>query len=69
MLGLSDTSSLSRWEHGLALPSMLYVFHLAQLYHALPHELFDEIWQKVDSDLSLLTQNEESITHNQSFFL
>ena len=29
MLGLADTSTLSRWEHGIAVPGMVQVFSLA----------------------------------------
>ena len=69
MLGLSDTSILSRWEHGIAVPSMVQVFRLAGIYRTLPHELFAELWHLADTEFNLLTQDEESINTNQSFFV
>jgi DNA-binding XRE family transcriptional regulator len=44
VLGLADTSMISRWEQGAVLPSLLYTFKLSKLYHTLPHELFDLLW-------------------------
>lgn len=46
LLGYSDTSMLSLFENGRALPGVLQVLKLARLYHALPHELFDEMWSQ-----------------------
>jgi transcriptional regulator with XRE-family HTH domain len=69
MLGLSDTSTLSRWEHGVSIPSMVQVFRLARIYHTWPHELFTELWHHNETELPLLTQYPESITPNQSFHI
>jgi transcriptional regulator with XRE-family HTH domain len=69
MLGFSDTSTLSRWEHGLSVPSMVQVFRLARIYRTWPHELFTELWYQVDTEPGLLTQTEESITPSQSFHI
>jgi DNA-binding XRE family transcriptional regulator len=69
MLGLSDTSTLSRWEHGLALPGIMHTFRLARIYHTLPHELFADLWNQVGSEYDLLAQDEEPFSTNSSFFL
>lgn len=66
LLGLSDTCALSRWEHGFILPSTVQVFRLARIYHTLPHELFAELWIKVDTEFNLLTQDIESISTNSN---
>jgi transcriptional regulator with XRE-family HTH domain len=68
MLGLSDTSTLSRWEHGVSVPSMVQVFRLSRIYGTWPHELFTELWHHHDSEFDLLT-HDESITPNQSFHI
>ena len=67
ILGLSDTSTLSRWEHGVTVPSMVQVFRLARIYETFPHELFLELWNNNKTELNLLAQDTEPITPNQSF--
>lgn len=69
MLGLADTSTLSRWEHGIALPSIMHVFRLAGMYQTLPHELFEELWDQYASGNNLLVQETEPFNTNQSFFV
>lgn len=69
ILGLADTSTLSRWEHGVSVPGLVQVFRLSRIYHTLPHELFDELWNRIDSEYSLLAQDTEPFTSNQSFYL
>ena len=56
LLGFSDASVISRWEHGVSLPSLLHVFKLSRLYDALPHELFNVIWYQTNESLPLITQ-------------
>lgn len=69
MIGLSDTSTLSRWEHGVTVPNMVQVFRLARIYHTWPHELYSELWHRYDSEFNLLAQASESITPNQTFHI
>jgi transcriptional regulator with XRE-family HTH domain len=69
ILGLADTSTLSRWEHGLAIPGLVQVFRLSRIYKTLPQELFDELWNHIGSEYSLLAQDDEPFTSNQSFYL
>lgn len=68
MLGLSDTSTISRWEHGITVPTIGQVFLLCRIYRTLPHELFSELWHRIGEELILLTRDDESII-NQSFFV
>jgi transcriptional regulator with XRE-family HTH domain len=68
-LGLADTSTISRWECGGAIPSTVQVFRLARIYQTLPHELFEELWNHYDPRTSLLAQDEEPFSSNQSIFL
>lgn len=56
ILGFADTSVLSRWECGSTLPNLLSVFKLSKLYGALPHELFDVLWNDISID-RLVTNN------------
>jgi transcriptional regulator with XRE-family HTH domain len=49
-LGFADTSVISRWERGTMLPSLRHVFKLSKLYHTLPHELFDLLWNQPIAD-------------------
>ena len=67
ILGLRDTSMLSRWEQGVALPGVMHIFRLARIYHTLPHVLFDTLWIESESKVSLLTPD-ESFT-KQSFYV
>ncbi len=69
MLGLSDTSTLSRWEHGVSVPSMVQVFRISRIYNTHPHELFTELWHRIDSEFNLLAQNNESINTNHTFHI
>lgn len=69
LLGLSDTSSLSKWEHGIILPGLIQVFRLSKIYQTQPQELFDDLWNQIEKEYSLLAQNTESFNTNQSFYL
>ena len=40
ILGLADASSLSRWEHGVSLPSVMNMFRLAAMYRTLVDALY-----------------------------
>jgi transcriptional regulator with XRE-family HTH domain len=68
-LGLTDSSSLSRWERGVALPALLQVFSLARIYQTQPHELFDDLWKQVGADINLLANDGKPYTSNPSSFL
>lgn len=69
ILGLADTSTLSRWEHGLSVPSIVQVFRLSRIYKTLPHELFEDLWNSIETESGLLAQNKEPYINNQSFYL
>lgn len=69
ILGLADTSTLSRWEHGLAIPGLLQVFRLSRIYNTIPQELFDELWHSIGSEYDLLAQDDEPFSSKQSFYL
>ncbi len=68
ILGFADTSTLSRWEHGITFPGIVQVFRLARLYHTQPEQMFDELWESITSEKSLLAQ-EESLNTSQKFYL
>ena len=68
VLGLVDTSALSRWERGVVLPSALQVFQLATIYETLPHDLFDELWLELHQDEGLLI-SDEILNSNQHVYM
>ncbi len=69
ILGLLDTSMLSRWERGIALPNTIQALCLARIYDTEPHHLFDELWNQLESKSSLLAQNDEPFNSNQSCYI
>ena len=69
VLGHADTSILSRWERGIVLPGVLQAFKLARIYHTLPQILFDDLWNDLDKDESLLALADESFSNNQQMYL
>lgn len=44
LLGLATTAMVSRWELGMALPSLIQTYQLARLYKVMPHELYPSLW-------------------------
>jgi transcriptional regulator with XRE-family HTH domain len=73
VLGLSDTSPLSRWEKGLVFPNISYLFRLCRLYKTMPQELYAELWENVSSDMAKaqinLLARKESIISNKIYHL
>ncbi len=46
-LGFISTERISKWEKGLAFPSMFNLFKLAVIYNKLPHELYPEYFKNL----------------------
>lgn len=69
LLGLCDTSSLSKWEHGVVLPGLIQVFRLSKIYQTQPQELFDDLWSQTEKEYGLLAQNTEPFNTNHSIYL
>jgi transcriptional regulator with XRE-family HTH domain len=69
ILGLADTSTLSRWECGGAIPSTVQVFRLARIYQTLPHELFEELWNQHIPAANLLAQETEQFSSKERVFV
>ncbi len=73
MLGLKDTSSLSRWEKGFSFPNLKQLFQLCRVYKVLPCELYFDLWQTISKEIAaveanLLAQQEPIIT-NETYYL
>jgi len=51
VLGLKSTSMISRWENGLCLPSPMYIFSLALLYHVMADALFIRLKRRLEKDI------------------
>lgn len=45
-LGLDCTDRISRWENGVAMPSVVNLFRLATIYNVMPHELYSELMKQ-----------------------
>jgi len=69
MVGLTNSSQLSKWERGVVLPNLLQVFSLARIYQTHPHELFDDLWKQIDMQFNLLAQDVEPFNSNETFFV
>jgi DNA-binding XRE family transcriptional regulator len=51
IIGLADASSLSRWEHGTSLPSVMNMFRLAALYRTLVDALYIDAMRTIREDV------------------
>jgi transcriptional regulator with XRE-family HTH domain len=69
ILGFKQTSTVSKWEKGLLLPGIRYIFILSHLYNVLPHKLYPTLWESTKEEinekvLSLpLKKNANSVEH------
>lgn len=72
LLGLADTSLLSRWEKGISVPSLVHLFRLARIYKTMPTEMYTDLWQTIiqemaAKDLTLSAQSEPITPHHTSY--
>jgi transcriptional regulator with XRE-family HTH domain len=51
MLGLRDSSSISKWERGVRLPSAAQLFRLAALYRTLVDALFIDVLRTIRDEI------------------
>jgi transcriptional regulator with XRE-family HTH domain len=51
ILGFADTSSLSRWEQGICLPSATHLFRLAALYRTLVDALYIDVLRTIRQEI------------------
>jgi transcriptional regulator with XRE-family HTH domain len=66
MLGLTDTSPLSRWEKGISLPNLVYLFRLARIYKTMPSEMYFELWQNVSKEIG--AKENDLLTRKESLY-
>jgi hypothetical protein len=66
MLGLADTSVLSRWEHGVVLPNIEQVLRLSLIYETEPQQLFDVLWETLCNEYGLLSRHDSYTTNTSS---
>lgn len=52
LLGLKSTNRLSRWEHGLSMPSVKNLLLLSILYCTLPNQLYSELAAQLKQQIS-----------------
>lgn len=53
ILGLKNSSMISRWEKGLALPSMLNAFKLALLYRIWTDNLYMDLLDALKGEIQM----------------
>jgi len=51
ILGFADASSLSRWEQGICLPSVMNMFRLAALYRTLVDALYIDALRTIREEI------------------
>jgi len=51
ILGFAEASSLSRWEHGVCLPSVMNLFRLAALYRTLVDALYIDTLRTIREEI------------------
>lgn len=51
ILGFADASCISRWEHGICLPSTVNLFRLAAIYHTLVDALYIDVLRTVRENI------------------
>jgi len=51
ILEFADASSLSRWEHGICLPSVMNMFRLAALYRTLVDALYIDALRTIREEI------------------
>ena len=69
LLGLSDTSVLSKWENGVSMPGIAQIFRLARMYRTEPHRLYEELWEQSAQINSLMEQRDIPFKSNQSSYV
>ena len=73
ILGLQKSSCISRWEKGLALPNIKYVFQLSLLYKTVPHILYDDFWDVLKDEVkkieSELLAQQESLISSEKYYV
>jgi transcriptional regulator with XRE-family HTH domain len=73
LLGLKDTSPLSRWEKGVSLPGLIHLFRLSRIYKALPTEMYLDLWQHISKEISVkehdLLTLQESVINSEIYNL
>jgi transcriptional regulator with XRE-family HTH domain len=51
LLGLSVVDRISHWELGKAVPSIVNLFRLSNIYNVLPHELYPDLQKKMSEEI------------------
>jgi transcriptional regulator with XRE-family HTH domain len=47
-LNIQCTGRISKWERGLAMPSVQNLFKLAKIYKAIPHTMYPNLYSEND---------------------
>ena len=51
LLGFDITDRISHWERGTAIPSIVNLFRLSNIYKILPHELYADLFIQTGNEL------------------
>ncbi len=66
ILGLKDTSPLSRWEKGISLPGLMHLFRLSRIYTTMPSEMYFDLWQTISKEVS--AKENDLLAHRESLY-
>jgi transcriptional regulator with XRE-family HTH domain len=58
-IGLRSANRLSRWENGMATPSVENLFRLSIVFGLKPHELYSSLWDELSLEVIPIWQNSE----------
>ncbi|HKB44734.1 MAG TPA: helix-turn-helix transcriptional regulator [Chitinophagaceae bacterium] len=50
LIGFQITDRISRWESGVALPSLVNLFKLSCIYGLRPHELYPKLMEEITTE-------------------
>jgi len=65
LVGLKDTSAVSRWEKGVLYPSVTQLFRLCRVYNVMPHDLYSDLWSRVSQEFA--AAEEDLLAQEESF--
>jgi len=54
VIGVQNSTCISRWEKGFGTPSLLYLFRLSCLYETFPHHIYAELMDAIQHDMESL---------------
>ena len=66
ILGVECMDRLSRWEHGLSVPSIINLFRLSVLYKVPVQELYPEMLQSIEKEAQQMAEQRMVVPVSES---